>query len=89
MDPLLLAIPLFASAGFVALVDRLDIQRTYADIYAQRHGHIPALTEWFFRPDPDPDVEYWRRRHRNAWVLSAMLGGLAVVLMLVRFGSSG
>src|SRR5215510_128917 len=56
LDLLVVAIVLLVVAGFVGLVDRYDIQRTYADAYAARHGHIPPLVEWFFQPDADPDV---------------------------------
>jgi hypothetical protein len=44
MDVLVMAIVLLVVAAFVGLVDRYEIQRTYADAYAARHGHIPRLS---------------------------------------------
>ena len=83
MDLILVAI-LLLGAVIVGWYDTYSVQRTYADVYANRHGHIPPLIRWFIVPDPDADVEEWRRRHRNLYILAAALAATAVVIAYAR-----
>ena len=87
MDILIIVV-LVVTTGVLALYDQYVVQRTYADICAERHGHIPPLVDWFFQADIDPDVDYWRRRHRNLYILSAVPVAIAIILVLLR-GSNG
>ena len=68
----------------VGWYDRYAVQRTYADVYAARHGRIPPLIEWFFTADADPEVEYWRRMHRNLYLVVTALGVAAIAILIVR-----
>src|SRR5262249_26240818 len=54
---------LFLATLFVGLYDTYSVQRAYADVYAQVHGHVPPLYEWFYTPDSHPDVDHWRKYH--------------------------
>jgi hypothetical protein len=83
MDVALIVI-LLLTAVVVGWYDTYAVQRTYADVYAARHGHIPPLIAWFFDRDPDAEVERWRRRHRNMYLLVSALALVAAVLALVR-----
>jgi hypothetical protein len=78
-----LAVILLLVAIGVGWYDRYSVQRTYADVYANRHGHIPPLADWFFTPDADAEVERLRRLHRNLWLASGGLGLVAVVVLLL------
>ena len=49
MDIVLVVILLLAGL-IVGWYDRYSVQRTYADLYAARHGGIPSLIDWFSRP---------------------------------------
>jgi hypothetical protein len=82
MDVALAAILLVAAAG-IGWYDTYSVQRTYADVYASRYGRIPPLFAWFFVRDPDVEVEDWRRRHRNMYVLVAILAVAALVIVLL------
>ena len=83
MAAAVIAAILIVVAIAVSLYDRYSVQRTYADVCAARHGHIPALVDWFTTPDIDPEVEYWRRYHRRLWILSATLVAVAVIFAIV------
>ncbi len=83
------ALVLLASAAVLGVIDTYSIQRTYADLCADRHGHIPPLTDWFFVADPDPEVDRWRRLHRDLWLLTGVLAVVAIVLLPVRPVASG
>ena len=78
------AVILLLVAAFVGSYDRYAVQRTYADLYAARHGRIPPLIEWFFTPDADPEVESWRRMHRNLYLVVTALGVAAIAILIVR-----
>jgi hypothetical protein len=80
---LVLAIGLIILGVIVGWYDRFGVQRDYADLHAARHGRIPGLADWFFTPDSDPEVDDLRRQHRNLWLLTALLGVVAFVLILV------
>ncbi len=75
---------LLVAAIIVGWYDTYSVQRTYANLCASRHGHIPPLMDWFFTPDSDADVEQLRRRHRNMYLLAIALAAAAVVVGLVR-----
>jgi hypothetical protein len=81
---IVLIVILLISGAVIGWYDTFSVQRTYADVYASRHGHIPPLISWFIAPDPDVEVEYWRRRHRNLYVLVSALGAAVIVLALLR-----
>jgi hypothetical protein len=80
---------LFLAAAIVGWYDTYSVQRTYADRCAARHGHIPPLIDWFFQPDPDAEVERWRRRHRDMYLLTCVLVVAAVIVALVRATTQG
>jgi hypothetical protein len=79
-----LIVILIVLAVIVGWIDTYGVQRDYADLYAARHGHIPPLVDWFFKPDADPEVDDLRRLHRNLLLLSVALifGAVAVALVL-------
>jgi hypothetical protein len=79
-----IVVVLLLAGAVVGVYDRYAVQRTYADLFAERHGHIPPLTDWFFRADPDAEVESWRRLHRNLWLLAGGLGVAAILILIVR-----
>ncbi len=83
MDVALLVV-LILTATVVVYYDTYSVQRTYADVCARRHGHIPPLVDWFFKSDPDPEVERWRRRHRNTTLLGIALWVAALIVIFVR-----
>jgi uncharacterized Tic20 family protein len=89
MDTIWISLLLLVLAGILGVVDRYEIQRTYADVYAEAHGHIPPLVEWFFERDADPEVDRWRRYHRNMYALVTALAVAAIVLLLVRAPTPG
>ncbi|HEY7132099.1 MAG TPA: hypothetical protein VH440_07590 [Candidatus Limnocylindrales bacterium] len=70
---ILLVLALLVAVTIVGLYDRYSVQRAYADVYAQVHGHVPPLYEWFYTADPHPDVDHWRKLHRNFLILTAAL----------------
>ena len=80
---------LFVATLILGLYDRYGVQRAYADVYAQVHGHVPPLYEWFYTPDSHADVERWRRRHRNLLILSVALSVIWVILILRQIPPSG
>jgi hypothetical protein len=83
---IVLAVILIVAAVVVGWYDTYSAQRTYADVYASRYGHIPPLADWFFKRDADPEVERYRRLHRNLWLL---VTGLAVAgILAVLFGAN-
>jgi hypothetical protein len=79
-----LIVVLLLAAVIVGWYDTYSVQRTYADLYATRHGHIPPLIGWFFASDSDAEVERWRRLHRRMYVLVSALVLTAVIVALVR-----
>ena len=81
---LAVALILVLAGGVASTYDRYSVQRSYADACAQKHGHIPPLVDWFFNADPDPEVDAWRRYHRNLYVLSGVFAAAAVVVLLIR-----
>ena len=83
MDVLLI-VALFFVGIIVGWYDRYSVQRTYADLYADRHGGIPPLIGWAFESDPDAEVDYWRRIHRNLYALVSALGLIAILIIVVR-----
>jgi hypothetical protein len=83
MDVVLIAI-LLLTAVVIGWYDTYSVQRTYADLYASRHGRIPPFIRWFILPDPDAEVEGWRRLHRNLYILVSFLGAAAIVVAIVR-----
>ena len=87
MDIALVVILLLISV-IVGWYDRYAVQRTYADLYAARHGGSPPLTNWFFTPDTDPEVESWRRRHRNLYLVVTALGVAAIAVLIVRLATT-
>jgi hypothetical protein len=89
MDVILIVI-LFVLALIVGVYDTYQVQRDYADLYAERHGHIPPLVDWFFKPDIDPEVDELRRLHRNLLLLSSALAlAAAVVALALRASTPG
>jgi hypothetical protein len=80
---------LIVAAIVVSLYDRYSVQRTYADVCAARHGHIPPLADWFTTPDIDPEVERWRRYHRRLWIVSGVLVVGAVIFAIVARSTQG
>jgi hypothetical protein len=83
MDVVLVLV-LFVVGIIVGWYDRYAVQRTYADLYADRHGHIPPLIGWAFESDSDPEVDYWRRLHRNLYALVTALAVVAILIIVVR-----
>jgi hypothetical protein len=79
-----LTLLLILAAIITSWYDTYSVQRTYANLCARRHGHIPPLMDWFFVPDADAEVERLRRRHRNMYLLAAAFAVAAVVVALVR-----
>ncbi len=79
-----MVVMLILAAVVVSVYDTSEVQRTYADLFVQRHGHIPPLADWFFRADADAEVESWRRMHRNLWLLAGGLGIAAIIILIVR-----
>ncbi len=86
---LVIIVVLIVTSAILGLYDTYVVQRTYADICAERHGHIPPLVDWFFQADVDPDVDYWRRRHRNLYIFGCVPALVAIVLLLARASSGG
>jgi hypothetical protein len=85
-----LVVILLVSAVVVGWYDTYAVQRDYADLYASRHGHIPPLIDWFFKPDADAEVEALRRQHRNLWLLSgALVTGAVLVALYIRATTPG
>ncbi len=74
-----LAVILILVAVLIGVYDTYFAQRSYADLCAARHGHIPPLVEWFTTPDTDPEVEALRRLHRRLTIVSAALVAAAVI----------
>lgn len=83
MAAAVMALILIGIAIAVGLYDTYSVQRTYADVCAARHGHIPPLVDWFTTPDIDPEVEHWRRYHRRLTIVSGVLAGVAAILAIV------
>jgi hypothetical protein len=81
MDVILIVI-LIVLAVIIGWYDRYGVQRDYADLYAERHGHIPPLVDWFFKADADPEVEGLRTLHRNLYLLEGGLAFVAVIVLL-------
>ena len=79
-----LVLVLFVAAVIVSWYDTYSVQRSYANLCARRHGHIPPLLDWFFVPDSDPDVERLRRQHRNMYLLATAFAVAAVIVVLLR-----
>ena len=79
-----LVLVLFVVCAIVGWYDHYAVQRTYADLYADRYGRIPPLIGWAFEKDPDAEVDYWRRLHRNLYVLVTVLAIAMVAIVLVR-----
>jgi hypothetical protein len=79
-----LVLVIFLVGVIIGLYEQYGVQRTYADLYADRYGHIPPLVGWAFESDPDPEVEYWRRLHRNLYVLMTVLAVVAIIIIVVR-----
>jgi hypothetical protein len=73
---------LLVVGAIVGLIDRYAAQRNYASLYAERHGTIPPLTDWFFVKDNDAEVDGLRRQHRNLTILTFVLS-IAAVFSLV------
>lgn len=88
MDVLLVVVLLVVGI-VVGWYDRYAVQRTYADLYADRYGRIPPLIGWAFESDPDAEVDQWRRMHRNLYGVVSALGVLAIVIIIVRASTSG
>lgn len=74
---------LLLAAAMVAWLDRYAVQRDYADLFAERHGHIPPLIDWFFTADSDPDVEALRVQHRNMYILGGVLAVAAGIIVIL------
>ena len=89
MAAAVIAAILIVAAIVVSLYDRYSVQRTYADVCAARHGHIPPLVDWFTTPDIDPEVEHWRRYHRRVTILGGVLAGAAVIFAIVARSTQG
>ncbi len=81
---IVLVFALLILAAIVGWYDRYAVQRTYADLYADRYGHIPPLISWAFGSDADTEVEYWRRLHRNLYLLVTVLVVVAIIIVIVR-----
>jgi hypothetical protein len=77
-----IGILLFIGAAIVSSYDRFAVQREYAARFAERHGGIPPLVDWFFAEDPDPEVEYLRIQHRNLTILAGVLGVAAAIVVV-------
>jgi hypothetical protein len=80
---------LLLAAAMVGWYDRYAVQRDYANRFAERHGHIPPLIDWFFTTDPDPDVEALRVQHRNMYILGSVLAVAAAVVVLLAVSQPG
>jgi cystathionine beta-synthase len=70
------------------LMERPEIVRV-EEVLSSKHGHVPPLANWFLHADPDAEVEYWLRLHRNLWLLVAGLGVLAILILIARPTSTG
>ena len=79
---IVLIVGLLVAAMLVGGYDRYAAQREYASLYAERHGGIPPLADWFFKSDPDEDVDRLRRMHRNLTILGSALGIVVILLVL-------
>lgn len=53
-------------------------QREYEGAYARRHRDIPSIFAPFSRPDPDPGVDWFRRR-----VLALDIATIVLAIILV------
>jgi hypothetical protein len=69
----------------VLLIASAVAHREYQAAYARRHGDVPPLLAPFTRSDPDPDVEWFRRREL---VLSAGIVLVGIVLAVLLPGPS-
>ena len=63
-------------AALVLLVAGRGATRRYLDSHVERYGKLPANSSWFFRADPDPEVEANRRQS-----LAVRLPAIALVII--------